>query len=599
MASVAFYAGGDSRPGLFALRLAALVTGWLALSHAVHVVGMSMGVARPASAALAALALVLTVLVANARPAALAFLPTLATAGAAFGLVALGFVLALSTHDFSHDGQEYHQEAILALMDGWNPIAQTEYPGAHSIWLSHYPKGGWIVSAALSALAGNVEAGKALTWLLAWTGALCAYAWARCALGLEPRAAALAAALCALNPVLLIQLQTYNTDGQVASVLLTFAAASLCALRPGLCKPALAVCASCVALGVNLKVPLVAYLGVIGVSSVAWGWLGLRRVKEARALLVTGLAGGVVGLALGFNPYATNLRDHGHPLYPLAGANKVDILTGHVSADFLAQNRLHKLWASWTSVSTGVMAKSLDEPGKQFQAKFPFAVAASEVKAFYKYTDVRVNGFGPWVSAAVMSMLLAAIWRLWVGRRDPSGATAENGVAHREVAVLAGALFSSALLMPELWWARYAPQLWVALVTMGLLCSPLLPGSPSGAVNRAVLGLPMYVLAGNLMLVGPPALASRVIAELDYRAQLESIRRMDASNEAEVQYTERSAQVRLSREGLEPQQARESRSGWTCENLVGSRARVCMGPTVAGSFQRTDPRVERYLGQLR
>ena len=94
----------------------------------------------------------------------------LAATVAALACVAAGLAASVFP-DNSWDGLAYHQEAVLRLAAGWNPLFESSgsYGTGEELYLDHYAKGPWIAAAAVLKATGHVEAGKAfnLTTMLA------------------------------------------------------------------------------------------------------------------------------------------------------------------------------------------------------------------------------------------------------------------------------------------------------------------------------------------------------------------------------------------------------------------------------------------------
>lgn len=69
--------------------------------------------------------------------------------------------------DSSWDGMAYHQEAVLQLHLGWNPIYQTLPVGVeNSVWIENYPKMTWIFSNVMLDIYKSIEAGKVIHFYL-------------------------------------------------------------------------------------------------------------------------------------------------------------------------------------------------------------------------------------------------------------------------------------------------------------------------------------------------------------------------------------------------------------------------------------------------
>jgi hypothetical protein len=143
-------------------------------------------------------------------------------------------LLALAGHDFSVDGQTYHQQAILAILDGWNPYRDPHYTGTHSLWLSHYGKAPWILSASLATTFGDIEAGKAASKLFV-AASFCLAHTSLQTFGLRRAASMFCALLVAANPVVVYQFQTYYFDGLLcATITIAAFSAWLLLMKPSL-----------------------------------------------------------------------------------------------------------------------------------------------------------------------------------------------------------------------------------------------------------------------------------------------------------------------------------------------------------------------------
>jgi hypothetical protein len=505
----------------------------------------------------------------------------------ALALLAVGACigLALLSHDFSADGQSYHQQAILALAQGWNPVRTPDYAGPYTLWLSHYPKGAWIVAASLLSLTGQIEAGKGIAYLLMLCVALVAYQVLRELRPQHPRTAWLLALLLAFNPIACYQIQTYYVDSQLASLLSLFVLLCHRTLRTASPLAALALVTVCV-LGINLKFSVLPFFVVIGAVALLAGWRYERNAAGWVSLRRTLFGGLVAAMLVGFHPYVTNWMSKGHPFYPLAGSGAVDILVGHVEADFLRRNRIEKLGLSLLSASEPRMAKVLPAEEKQFRLKWPFVVQPAELKAFYLYTDVRVGGFGPWMGGALLLLLTAAALAVIERRSVPP--------TQRFAVGLSAGVLMSILIMPEAWWARYAPQLWLlAVLGAGLLATRVPRRAGSALATAALLAFSVDVL-----LVAIPALANRIATELDYRAQTASLKVIaEAGIPAQIAIREDSTRYRLQHEGVTVEEVREANCQGLSDHLIATDSPLCVPAGAMRAYRRGSAWLAAALGR--
>jgi hypothetical protein len=365
------------------------------------------------------------------------------------------FNIAGNFYDMSYDGEVYHQEAVIKLVNEWNPFyehlrkVETDSPDL----LNHYAKGPWIYEAALYKATSAIENTKVFNFLLL-AGAFC---FTLAALKSYPKIKypVLFSVLLTLNPVMVYQTLSFYIDGQLGSLLLCFMAlACMIMLRRdiylyiGLIMTIVLLC--------NVKFTGVVYAACGGGLLILWLW-ALGQQSRIFPVIKTGLIGVFLAVCLtGFNPYITNTVYYGHPFFPLygAGQNNMDIMTSNSPKSFLTMNRFEKLFFA-------AFAKSENAVGLDWPAlKLPFTFEKREIEFFFTATDTRIAGFGPLYGGMliVSVLLLLALWRY----------QRQKGLY---TAAIIGTVFLSAIINPEAWWARYAPQLWAipVIAAMGAL----------------------------------------------------------------------------------------------------------------------------------
>jgi hypothetical protein len=262
--------------------------------------------------------------------------------------------------------------------------------------------------------------------------------------------------LIAFNPVSVCQVFTYYIDGQLSSLLaITVGLLILVYRRPD--RLLMVVLTVVVILMINVKLT-----GALYVSILAGGyWMFYAVVKKAyRAELTAWLtAGGILGGAfVGFSPYVIQFINKfittGNPFDPYAGWTSV---VGRESPEvFRNMDRVGRLAVS-------LFSKSEADPTPLLKLKLPSTFSLDEIRAF-AFPDVRIGGFGPLFSGAIVLSVALLVVLFWKYRWRLLCA------AH--LLVLMSLIFISALSFSESWWARYAPQVWMLpLVTaiIGLL----------------------------------------------------------------------------------------------------------------------------------
>jgi hypothetical protein len=355
--------------------------------------------------------------------------------------------LAILFYDISADGPAYHQPAIIRLVNGWNPIRDPiiAESGYAVIWNTHYAKASWSVAASIYSVTKRIELGKIAGFLLLAATFLLSYSvlknW-----GFRNRNAIISSVLFAFNPVCIYQSCSFYVDGLLASAVASFIMiVAILFIKP---DTFLSIAlAGIFIFGVNLKFTGLIYFTCLAIGAV---FLFVKLKKSYSKNLGMLLA---ISLALsvgffGFNPYITNTLQNGHPFFPLRGNGSVDIIKGQLPDEFLNKNHFSKLLIS-------VFGQASNDFSMNPKIKMPFAVMPHEIRAF-RAPDVRISGFGPLFSGAlILCVFLIAAYLLY-------------GSYRLKMAILFFVV-ATGFVMPESWWARYAPQLWLLPITITIL----------------------------------------------------------------------------------------------------------------------------------
>lgn len=386
--------------------------------------------------------------------------------GLALGICVVAVISASwvsgSIYDPSWDGQWYHAEAILHLMNGWNPFRDALPAGiADPIQLSLHAKGPWITAAAMNKLTGNFETGKVFHLILILASCMFALAATSTFKGLAWPFQVVAGLALAVSPVSICQAFTYYVDGQLSSLLTSFfSLLILLDRRPD--RVLMAILTLAVVLTINVKLDAPIFIGIIAVGY--WGWYALAKKPRWRELGAWLTAGGVIGgCFVGFNPYIsqffTRLYTDGYRFLFTDWHSFLEIYPDYPS-NFARMDRFQKLLTSLFSKSE----VEFFSPPKLSQLKLPFTVSRDELRVFWA-PDVRTGGFGPLFSGALLLSLMILLIAAWKYR--------DVLKEHVGLLVVAGLIIISGFPNPEMWWARYVPQFWaipslLALVTIGI-----------------------------------------------------------------------------------------------------------------------------------
>lgn len=392
--------------------------------------------------------------------------------------VLCGFLAAIASRfdDLSWDGMNRRIESVLAISAGWNPVKDPTFQeGARLAEANPYLRGSFVVqsgyqysfgnllAAYLANLTGSLNAGKAVTPILALASFGIAYG-GLAALTLPGAWCLVLALLAALNPVVIYQSSSYYIDGHTGSLFTAMMFSALRLLVTGLRADGLtALVVSFLGLSASKTSGL--FYGVI-IDLIFLAFYAATHLKNLRPVLIfVGVSalvtwpvgmlfrkvGGFPDLTLAYLQTATAISTENYGVGGKSGAPR----------EFLNQGKFENFLAShlapteiWTD---------------QAKHKFPFWLSRPELAIFEELTpDARAGGFGPLYGASLLTAL-ASLTLLWFWKRPPPAAFFP----------IFPVLLSISLT--QSWWARWAPQGWLLPLVLLLpaVCSPSrkVPGS--------------------------------------------------------------------------------------------------------------------------
>jgi hypothetical protein len=418
----------------------------------------------------------------------------------------ISIVLGSLFFDVSWDGQTYHQEAVIQLANGWNPVFEKALSNNGSetyayLWarVLCFPKAQEIAQACLYLTTHRIESAKAINLLLL---SAAFYLTFSCLYGFKEIGLSRSlffAAIAALNPVTISQSLTFYVDGALASASLCFLSLMVLFFR----KPQnyLAFILALMAVYfINIKFTGIIFFGVGAAGFMVIAFLNRQwdRLKNGFVIFALSFVFGV--FIFGYNPYVINSREHGHPFYPLMGREKtlVDFMSDR-PAGFDRRNRFERLAISLFAKPT---------IGEEAKITFPLMFTKKELFEFF-YPDVKCGGFGPLFSGILVLSLVGL----------SSGLT--NFRENKNFYLVILFLVFSVLIHPECWFARYAPQLWLV---------PILSFAFLG-FNRKTCSVRPWVAAGmalvffNVSLIGLPYAYRQLKSSHTVQEQLKELSR--------------------------------------------------------------------------
>lgn len=293
-------------------------------------------------------------------------------------------------YDLSFDGQAYHQEALIQLSRGWNPV-YTRLDGQATAnlerWLNHYPKGHWLIAASIYDMTGNIESGKFLSILSPFIALVFGW-WSLWRIKIKKLFKFLLVVCLVINPVVIYQSLSFYIDGILVSILLSLA---FIGLRMLISRDRLALWPYLFSLIilVNLKLSAIVFalIFVFALIMILWTknllYFSLKTIKVSLLSFLVGV------LFVGYNPYVTNFVIEGHPLYPAMGKRAIDYLPTNMPENYISKSAPMRLMSS-------IFAKSSLERGggSSVGTKNLFGFSKEETEAF-RETSVKTGGFGP------------------------------------------------------------------------------------------------------------------------------------------------------------------------------------------------------------
>ncbi|SCH60550.1 Uncharacterised protein [uncultured Bacteroides sp.] len=354
-------------------------------------------------------------------------------------LVMLSLFVSSLTFDYSWDGLAYHQDIILQLKEGWNPIYTHHAPNANeilAIWVNHYAKGLETLSAVVYAFTNDIETGKAINFLLVISSICFAFNYLSISWGnLTIRKRWFYTLIFSLSPVVVAQWLTFYIDWSMYSLLLILVSLLLSVNRITLLHSFCIIGVFVLAFSIKFNVAFwVSFLMLFFIIY----YLYVKKYSVACPLIFLSVGGSLIGICLvGFNPYITNIIDHSNPFYPLLGEGNVDIMLDQTPLNMRGRSALENIIIS-------LFSHAAADPSWNAVWAFPLQFSKHDIVSI-GYSDARLSGFGVLFSG-ILLLCIYLYCRCKMEKKD------------RKTSLLVlFVLFLSLFILPSGWWARYVP----------------------------------------------------------------------------------------------------------------------------------------------
>lgn len=410
-------------------------------------------------------------------------------------------VLNGKIYDSTYDGNNYHKLAIGLMMEGWNPLYETEAEFVESSmeepinlngwafwWGDAYAKASYIFAANIGSLTGSVESGKVLNDISVVI-VFCMFLGVLIYTGKSWTFAMFFAFLAVTPTTIGSQLLTNYVD--ILVYLYVFLLAGLFfwfEYAKEYQEELLLLFFMTLVMLINVKFSAFAYAGFL--CAVYYGWYIYRYRKEHdfdkrffKRFTWTAIVALVIGVfVVGLSTYPRNVVVYGHPLYPLMGENKKDIMTINQPVYFKDKSNFEKFL-----IGTFSKMDNINEvAGREAEWKVPFSVHKDELQ-WYGYHDLRISGNGIFFGGIlIVSFIVVAVGAMGLYRKDKK--------LFMMIMLPVVMTLVMILFMPETWWARYFPQSYF-IVFAALLMLKVQDWKVARWLLYAITGL---VLANNV-----------------------------------------------------------------------------------------------------
>ena len=379
----------------------------------------------------------------------------------------LVFSLAISSviYDYSFDGLNYHQGTVIQISEGWNPFF-ANLP-EEFFWNNHYPRFIEIFASIFLSAFGNIEMGK--SYNIIFLVIVFIYACKFTGKFQKNRLVVLLISIVfTANPVVLAQLFTFYVDGALGMMIIILIFACMDYEKMKNRKDLLIIVAVSI-FSINTK--FTGFMCGFILVGYIFKQLAAKKYREMTTLVIAGFSILLIGVVFtGYNPYIINIRDFGHPFYPIYGKETIDIISSQRSDQmtFEGFNSMHPVQRFF---SLFFLENNLKTPAFNPMKLFGLTNAPNY--------DLRIGGFGGLFIEFCVVLIIVMFFN----------------IMKRKAANYKGIIFPMCLLlfmtiiMPANWWARYIPYFWYLFVFL------MMASDYSGKTNKKLF-IVCLIIAG-------------------------------------------------------------------------------------------------------
>jgi len=430
-----------------------------------------------------------------------------------------GAALFGHTYDLSYDGQYYHETAVIALADKWNPIYDRTFPlktpqSSAEALDEGSPKIIWSIDASIYKLTHNIDSATVINLFIGLIALVFAWDGLR-TLGLKPKWALILSVLVVFTTLFFQQLFSFMEDS-LSYDFLIIGIASIIHIKKGRDKLTYFLCLliSLIFLAGTKYSDLYIFLALVSVTTYIIFSQKLYMLKMFKLVALAGLICALVTLS---NPYITNITRYHAIDYPDNEKVIADSLraTG-VPANIRTDSRLELFYYG---IFSSAENSNIQNPANYAHLKIPFTFTKLDIITEATDTSKLVGGYGVFFSGIFIVSGMAYVYLMTI-KKSKHGKTAFTWLS-----VVLGLILISCLLIPIPNYSRYNSQL--DLLPVAIVVALLIIRRGSGRLGRILAVFLTICISLNIYFDAVPAL---LFMQTDFSAinyQLSSLKRTD------------------------------------------------------------------------
>ncbi len=371
----------------------------------------------------------------------------------------VSYFAVINIYDLSWDGQWYHQDAIIKLYKGWNPIysvSTTNNVGSSELWINHYTQGIWIIEANILRLTERIQSAKVLTLVLVLITILNSiYVFQKYKLSKNIFISILFSIAIVLNPIAISQIFSFYVDGISALMVTNIIMLLYIYFKENHSKSILVILLFIISIYINVKFSNLVYISII-----LFGYflilLYTKRKIDFNYIFSFSIIYLFSAVIIGYSSYTKNTIEKGHPFYPLMGEGSYSGLISRIQkpANFDSTNNRLDNFIIGNLFAFPQYSRSPFE----YKVRLPFTPTT-----YFQYfsTDAEIAGFGAIyfdILIVLFTCIIFSMLYLYKKRRELYILNKNKLIVGIIIVVT---LFSSCLINDGMHVSRYIPQFYL------------------------------------------------------------------------------------------------------------------------------------------